>query len=44
LRGDPAAAATFTGPSCRLCTDPAWTVEKKLIDQEQQRNRNDATN
>jgi dienelactone hydrolase len=38
LRGDAAAAASFKGPSCGLCADPAWAVEKKLIDQEQQRN------
>ena len=32
LRGDRKAAATFTGPNCRLCKDPAWTVERKRID------------
>lgn len=32
MRGDARAAATFRGPGCRLCADPAWTVEKKKID------------
>lgn len=27
LRGDMAAARTFTGANCRLCTDPAATIE-----------------
>ena len=31
LRGDAGAAKTFTGPACTLCTDPAWTVERKRI-------------
>jgi hypothetical protein len=32
LRDDEAAAKSFVGKSCRLCTDPAWTVAKKRID------------
>lgn len=32
LRGDRDAAATFVGKDCRLCTNPAWDVEKKHID------------
>ena len=32
LRGDAHAGQTFTGKDCRLCTDSAWTVEKKRID------------
>ena len=31
LRGDAAAAKTFVGPSCTLCTDPAWKVERKRL-------------
>lgn len=31
LRGDKAAARTFTGAECTLCTDPAWTIERKKI-------------
>jgi len=27
LRGDAGAARTFAGPACRLCTDPAATIE-----------------
>ncbi len=32
LRGDRAAARSFVGKDCGLCTDPAWSVEKKKID------------
>jgi len=32
LRGDAKAAKTFKGKDCGLCTDKAWTVEKKRID------------
>lgn len=32
LRGDQNAAKMFVGKSCGLCTDPAWSVEKKRID------------
>jgi hypothetical protein len=31
LKGDPTAAKMFTGPSCGLCMDPKWKVERKLI-------------
>lgn len=31
LRGDRAAAKTFVGPDCGVCTDPTWTVERKRI-------------
>jgi hypothetical protein len=31
LKGDQTAAQMFTGPSCGLCTDPKWKVERKLI-------------
>lgn len=31
LRGDPKAAKSFVGKDCRLCSDPAWSVEKKKI-------------
>lgn len=31
LRDDREAARTFVGKNCRLCTDPAWSVEKKKI-------------
>jgi hypothetical protein len=31
LRNDQKAAKTFLGKNCGLCTDPAWTVEKKKI-------------
>jgi dienelactone hydrolase len=31
LRGDKAAAKTFTGPDCGVCTDPKWMVERKGI-------------
>jgi hypothetical protein len=31
LRNDPTAAKSFVGKSCGLCTDPAWSVEKKKI-------------
>lgn len=31
LRGDKAAAKTFVGPDCTLCTDKKWTVERKRI-------------
>ncbi|PTR07691.1 MULTISPECIES: hypothetical protein [unclassified Novosphingobium] len=29
LDGNAAAGRTFTGPMCRLCVDPAWTVQRK---------------
>ncbi len=29
LKGDPAAAALFTGDACGLCSDPQWTVQTK---------------
>jgi enterochelin esterase-like enzyme/dienelactone hydrolase len=29
LRGDKAAARSFLGEDCRLCTVPAWTIERK---------------
>jgi len=32
LRGDADAAKWFVGSDCRLCTDPAWKVQKKRID------------
>jgi hypothetical protein len=32
LKGDKTAAAWFTGTACRLCTDPAWVVQRKRID------------
>lgn len=32
LRGDRKAAGSFTGKGCGLCTDKAWSVEKKRID------------
>ncbi|WP_245646775.1 hypothetical protein [Sphingomonas soli] len=32
LRGDAKAAKTFKGADCGLCTDKAWTIEKKRID------------
>jgi hypothetical protein len=32
LKGDRDAGLTFTGPACRLCTDPAWTIKRKGID------------
>ncbi len=31
LRGDTAAAAWFVGPDCVLCTDPAWTIERRNL-------------
>jgi hypothetical protein len=31
LAGDKAAAHWFVGPDCRLCTDPAWTIDRKNI-------------
>jgi len=31
LRHDPQAARSFVGKDCGLCSDPAWTVEKKKI-------------
>lgn len=31
LRNDHEAARTFVGRDCRLCTDPAWSVQKKKI-------------
>ncbi len=32
LLGDTAAAKTFAGPDCGLCTSPDWTVEQHNID------------
>lgn len=32
LAGDKRAALRFTGKDCGLCTDPAWTVERKGIE------------
>jgi dienelactone hydrolase len=32
LRGDTTAARMFVGKDCTLCTDKAWSVEKKKID------------
>ncbi len=32
LQGNADAAKTFVGASCRLCTDAAWHVKRKLID------------
>jgi len=29
LNGDTQAAKWFTGPDCRLCTDPRWKVQRK---------------
>lgn len=31
LRGDPAAARSFTGANCRLCEVPGWHIERKRI-------------
>jgi hypothetical protein len=33
LKGDKEAAKMFLGPSCGLCTDPKWTIERKKLDQ-----------
>lgn len=33
LKQDEDAARTFAGVTCGLCVDPAWTVEKKNIDE-----------
>ncbi|HEX7693590.1 MAG TPA: hypothetical protein VF409_03825 [Sphingomonas sp.] len=32
LKGDARAAKRFTGAKCGLCTDPAWSVQRKGID------------
>jgi dienelactone hydrolase len=32
LKGDKKAGAMFEGPNCGLCTDLAWTVQKKKMD------------
>lgn len=32
LRGDKKAALRFTGATCGLCVDPAWSVRRKRID------------
>jgi hypothetical protein len=32
LKGDERAAKRFTGAKCGLCTDPAWSVQRKGID------------
>jgi dienelactone hydrolase len=32
LRGDVSDGRWFKGKTCRLCTDPAWTIRKKGID------------
>ena len=31
LKGDAKAGALFSGPTCGLCVDPAWSVEKKAM-------------
>ena len=31
LRGDMTAGRTFTGPACRLCVSPGYTIERKKI-------------
>jgi hypothetical protein len=33
LKGDQTAAKMFTGPSCGLCTDSKWTIERKGLPQ-----------
>ena len=33
LKGDNSAAKMFVGPSCGLCTDPKWTIERKKLSQ-----------
>jgi dienelactone hydrolase len=32
LRGDETAGRSFTGPACRLCVAPGYTIERKKID------------
>lgn len=32
LKADKTAAKVFTGAQCGLCTDPAWTVQRKKMD------------
>lgn len=32
LRGDKSAGRTFTGPACRLCVAPGWSIERKHMD------------
>jgi len=32
LRGDASAARMFVGKDCKLCTDKAWSIEKKRIE------------
>jgi hypothetical protein len=32
LKGDPDAAKMFVGPSCGLCADPKWTIERKRVE------------
>ena len=32
LKGDSRAAKRFVGPSCGLCSDPAWKVQRKHLD------------
>ncbi|MCU1325596.1 MAG: hypothetical protein JWN34_966 [Bryobacterales bacterium] len=32
LKGDKAARAVFAGPSCGLCSDPKWTIQRKKLD------------
>ena len=31
LKGDQTAAKMFAGTSCGLCTDPKWTIERKMM-------------
>ena len=31
LKGDTNSSKVFTGPSCSLCSDPNWTVQKKRL-------------
>jgi hypothetical protein len=34
LRGDQKAKQWFVGEACRLCTDKAWTIERKKLDRQ----------
>jgi hypothetical protein len=33
LMGDTSLRSWFYGPDCKLCTDPAWTIDRKNMDQ-----------
>ena len=33
LKGDQVAAKMFLGPTCGLCVDPKWTIERKKLEQ-----------